>query len=187
MSGLAALFYRDGRPIDEDALSAMLAAIPYRGPDGFSTRHFGIVALGHAKMAVTPEEEEEIQPLVSSRTGCAVMADVRLDNRSELLSVLSDRPSAATSDAELILRAYETFGVDCVSRLLGDFAFVVWDPRHQALVCGRDTSGQRTLFYRVNRRTFAAASEIHQLLQDESVPISPNEERIREFLTPLRK
>ena len=49
----------------------------------------------------------------------------------------------------------------------------------------RDNSGQRTLFYRVDGRSFAAASEIHPLLQDPAVPLAPNEERIRDFLVPL--
>ncbi|MGH2458728.1 MAG: asparagine synthase-related protein, partial [Chloroflexota bacterium] len=69
--------------------------------------------------------------------------------------------------------------------LLGDFALVIWDPGNQRLVCARDTSGQRSLYYRVDDRVFAAGSEIHQLFQDPAVPIAPNEERIRDYLVPL--
>ena len=185
MSGLVALFHRDGRPVEQAAIETMLAAVPYRGPDGMWTRLFDTVALGHAKLSVTPEEEAERQPLLSPRTGCALIADARLDNRAELLAQLPDRPSPTVSDGELILRAYEAWGIDAPAHLLGDFAFAVWDPRHQRFVCARDTGGERPLFYRVDRRTFAAASEIHQLFQDASVAVVPNERRIREFLVPL--
>ncbi len=185
MSGLAALFHRDGRPVEGTAIGRMLAAAPYRGPDGRYIRVDAPVGLGHARMVVTPEEEDKQQPLISPRTGCTLTADVRLDNRDELLARLPDRLSPATTDAELILRAYETWGTDAVPQLLGDFAFVLWDPRRQRLVCARDTSGQRTLYYRLDRRTFAAASEIQQLLQDPTVPVAPNEERLRNFLVPL--
>jgi asparagine synthase (glutamine-hydrolysing) len=89
------------------------------------------------------------------------------------------------SDAELILRAYEVWGVDAAPRLLGDFAFAIWDPRRKQVVCARDTSGQRSLFYRVDHRIFAAASEIHQLLQDPTVPVAPDEAHIRDFLVPI--
>lgn len=185
MSGLAAIFHRDGRPVDPAAISAMLAAAPYRGPDGLAIRRRGSVALGHALMAVTPEDMEEQQPLLSPRTGCMLSADVRLDNREDLLARLPDCRGPVLSDAEIIMRAYEAWGIDALPRLLGDFAFVLWDPRRERLLCARDTSGQRTLFYRADTRVFAAASEIHQLLQDPMVPIEPNEERILQRLTPL--
>jgi asparagine synthase (glutamine-hydrolysing) len=186
VSGLAALFHRDGRPVDRAAVAAMLAVVPYRGPDGQSLHLWPTVGLGHARLAVTPEEQCEVQPLVSPRSGCAVVADARLDNRDQLLAKLPDSPPLATSDAELILRAYEVWGFDAAAQLLGDFAFVIWDPRHQRIVCARDTSGQRTLYYRLDARTFAAGSEIEQLFQDPSVPVEPNEDRIRDYLVPFR-
>lgn len=184
MSGLAALFHRDGRPADAAPVQAMLAAIPYRGPDGAWTRCSESVALGYAKMTVTPEEVEERQPLISPRTGCIIAADVRLDNRAELLARLPDRPETQASDADLILRAYETWGAGAFEHFLGDFAVVIWDPGRRRLVCARDTNAGSTLYYRVDPRTFAAASEIHQLFQDPSVPVVPNEDRIRDFLIP---
>lgn len=185
MSGLAVLFSRDGRPVDREEVGDMLRAIPYRGLDGLWARTFAPVVLGYAKLTITPEERSEEQPLVSPRTGCAIVADIRLDNRVELLAALPDPPISSASDAELVLRAYETWGADAAARLVGDFAFVVWDPRSQRLICARDGTGQRTLFYRANGHTFAAASEIQQLLQDPTVSIDANEQRIRDFLVPF--
>ena len=185
MSALAAVFERDGRPVDTAILQQMLAAVPYRGPDGTSVLDLGVTAVGHAKMTVTPEEENEQQPLISSRTGCAIVADARLDNRDELLVRLPDRPRRTASDAELILRAYETWGGSCARHLLGDFAYVIWDPRVQELVGARDTSGQRCLYYRVDQHQCTIASQIHQLLQNPSVPVVPNERQIQAYLSPL--
>ena len=186
MSGLGVVFCRDGRPASASVVEAMLAAIPYWGPDGQWVQTRQSVAFGYAKLTVTPEEEAEQQPLESPRSSCLIVADVRLDNREELLEQLGDAPSPAATDAELILRAYEAWGLDAPARLLGDFAFVVWDPHRRRIVCARDASGQRPLYYRLDRATFAAASDIHQLFQDPSVPIAPNEERIRDYLTPFR-
>ena len=185
MSGLAVVFHRDQRPVPRRAVQAMLDAVPYRGPDGNSIHLVGPLALGHAAFTVTPQDVAQHQPLLSPRTGCALIVDARLDNRADLLARLPDPPPPTASDAELILRAYEAWQLDAPRRLLGDFAFVLWDPRHQRLVCARDTSGQRSLFYRSDARTFAAASEIHQLFQDPSVPIAPNEDRIRDYLVPF--
>jgi asparagine synthase (glutamine-hydrolysing) len=185
MSGFAALLHLDNRPADPGAVGAMLSAAAYRGPDGLHVLPLGPIVLGHARMVVTPEDERERQPIVSARTGFAIVADVRLDNRAELLGRLPDRPAPEAGDAELILRAYEAWGTEGFARLLGDFAAVIWDPRARRLLCVRDTNGQRTLFYRAGDRAFAAASEIHQLLQDPAVPVEPDEESIRNFLVPL--
>jgi asparagine synthase (glutamine-hydrolysing) len=185
MSGLAGVFHRDGRPVDEAAIWSMLAAAPYRGPDGMSVYRDACVGLGHARFIVTPGDEWDVQPLVSQRTGCVIIADVRLDNRDELIACLGDRLPANVSDAELMLRLYETFGAEAAARMLGDFAYLIWDPRHRRIVCATDTSGQRGLYYRCNAQVFAAASEIQQLLQDPAVPVQPSEERLLDFLTPF--
>ena len=185
MSGLAAIFQRDGRPVDPAAAWAMLGAIPYRGPDGASVAGRGEVVLGHASLATTPEDQAARQPLVSPRTGNTVIADVRLDNRDELIAQLPGPVAASVSDAELILHAYDSWGLEALPRLLGDFAFIIWDQRSRRLVCARDTSGQRSLVYHLDAQQFTAGSEIHQLLQLESVPLQPDDERIREFLVPI--
>lgn len=185
MSGLAAVFHRDGQPADRAHVGVMLAAVPHRGPDGCDVGVFGAVGLGHARMTLTSEDAAEHQPVVSPRTGCIIIADARLDNRDDLLTRLSFELPRASSDAGLILHAYDAWGTKAVADLLGDFAFVLWDPRDQRMICARDTSGQRTLFYRLDSRTFAAASEIHQLLQQPGTESEPNEERILDFLAVL--
>lgn len=184
MSGIAAIWHRDGRPVQRASLNHMVSVIPYRGVDGQGSWTDGAIGLGHGRFAVTHEDLRDDQPLLSPRTNCAIVADVRLDNRDELMAYLPERLSPTLSDAELILRSYEHDGFDALPRLLGDFAFVLWDPRKQRLVCARDTSGQRSLFYRYETHTCAIASEIHQLLQDPSVPVAPDLQRVHEYLVP---
>src|SRR5688500_2092980 len=197
MSALAVVLHRDGRQADGATAAladAMLAAVPYRGPDGTGVHVSGPVALGHAAFSVTPEDVLERrsggQPLIEPRSGCVIVADARLDNRDALRDALRPLGPALplpglVGDAALILCAYQMWGEDAFTRLLGDFAVAIWDPRRQRLVCARDTSGQRALFYRADGGTFAAASEIHQLFQDRSVPVEANEERIRDSLVPV--
>ena len=88
MGGVAAVFQRDGREAGREVVWTMLRAAPHQGPDGMAVQPLGAVVLGHAKLAITPEDEHEAQPLISPRTGCALTADVRLDNRVELASRL---------------------------------------------------------------------------------------------------
>ncbi len=185
MSGLAALFHRDSRPVDQEAMDLMLTSAAHRGLDGLWSWGGDNISLGYAQTCITPQERRGEQPRISRRTGCVIVADVRLDNRDELLTLLDGTIVPDVSDAELVLRGYEKWGARIAERLLGDFAFVIWDPKARHVFCCRDSSGQRTLFYRLDACTFAAASEIQQLLQDPSLPIEPDEERIRDMLVPL--
>lgn len=184
MSGLAAIFNRDGGPVLESDIRSMLRVVPHRATEGTAEHVHGSMGLGHARMVVTPEEHEELQPLASAASGCVIIADARLDNRDELLSDLPGGLSPRAGDAELILRAYEAWGLEAAAKLVGDFAFVIWDPHARRMVAARDGSGQRTLFYRLDRQVFAAASEIQQLLQDPTVPCEPDVDAIHLRLTP---
>lgn len=182
MNGLAATFQRNGAPASVEPIWSMLAAVPHRGLDGFAVHAADAVVLGFAFTATLPEDGP--QPIVSPDTGCVLVADLRLDNRAELLARLPDALPRTISDAELLLRAYEAWGIDAFARLLGDFAAIIWDPRSRRMLCVRDPNAQRELYYRVDRDTFVAASEIPQLFQDETIPIAPNHERIRQSLVP---
>ena len=88
-------------------------------------------------------------PLVDPLTGNVIVADVRLDNRPDLLSLLGldDRDPGTIGDGRLLLDAYRTWGEDCVDHLLGDFAFAIWDERRQRLFLARDHFGAKPLTY----------------------------------------
>ncbi|MBI1792148.1 MAG: asparagine synthetase B, partial [Acidobacteria bacterium] len=74
----------------------------------------------------------------------------RLDSRAELLAELqrSRRTVRAnTSDSELLLHAYATWGTACVERLRGDFSFALWDAKNKLLFCARDHFGIKPFYY----------------------------------------
>src|SRR5207248_1626526 len=151
MSGIAALLRTEGPPAMA-SLPDMLSAMGHRGPDGEETWDGGPVGLGHLRLGSGSEAGG--QPAV--RGELAVIADCRIDNREELMRTLDIREPAA-GDAELILRAYERWGESCASRLLGDFAFVLWDAVRRVVVCGRDHFGVKPLYYYRGFGLFAAA------------------------------
>jgi asparagine synthase (glutamine-hydrolysing) len=107
-------------------------------------------------------------------------ADARLDNRDELARLLG--AAAGTDDAQLLLRAYLRWDEGCVERLLGDFAFAVWDERRQCLVCARDHLGMKPLHYARAGGLFVFASELGQVLAHERVSADLDEAALRDFL-----
>ena len=166
MSGIAGIVHLDGAPVDRDALEAMTQAAAWRGPHGIHHWYAGGVGLAHLALHTTDESAREMQPLQADGGALVLTADARLDNRDELARDLApDLPAGrAATDGELILAAYERWGRDCPDRLLGDFAFAIWDGRRRCLFAARDVMGMRALHYRASPGRLAFATEVKQLL-----------------------
>lgn len=184
MSGIVGIYYRDGQPVDPIDLGRMVDKLAHRGPDGQHIWHHGPVGLGHLMLWTTPESLQEQQPLVARSGDLVLTADARIDNRSELISLLglNDRPAADISDSDLILAVYEKWGEACPDKLLGDFAFAIWDGREQKLFCARDHLSVKPFYYYLSDQMFVFASELKGLLCLPQVPCQLNETRIADYL-----
>lgn len=184
MSGIAAIFNRDGAPVDRPEIDRMLAAIAHRGPDGLGVWCDGAVALGHAALHTTPESLKEHQPLRDEARGLCLTFDGRIDNRAELEAALRERgdlPGDGT-DAAMMLAAYRCWGEEALTRIVGDFAVVIWDAARRRLFCARDCLGMKPFYYYCDGRRFICGSEIGALLADPRIPREPNEAVIADYL-----
>jgi asparagine synthase (glutamine-hydrolysing) len=183
MSAITAIYHRDGRPVDRLVSDQMLAILAHRGSDTFATWCGGNVALGHGMFWTTPESLTETLPLSDEPTGFVVTADARIDNRDEVLDVLSlkGRPTEI-ADSQLILAAYKKWGENCPEKLVGDFAFAIWDRQKQTVFCARDQLGVKPLYYFLADDLFVLASEIKALFCVEAVPYELNENRVADHL-----
>jgi asparagine synthase (glutamine-hydrolysing) len=136
----------------------------------------------------TPESLQEHLPLQQSAGPLVLTADARIDNRAELISALdlTAYSRETLSDSALILHAYARWGENCPEKLLGDFAFVVWDEHRQRLFCARDHFGIKPFYYYHRPgQLFVCASEIKALLSLAAVPRRLNELRVAEYLVPI--
>ena len=186
MSAIAGVYWTDGRPVSRHEVDRMAAVLTHRGPDGTAAWSGGPTALAHCALWTTPEARREPQPFASAASN-VIVADARLDNRLELVAALglTGERAAEIGDSELILRAYERWGEDCAPRLLGDFAFAIWDPRNQQVFCARDHVGVKSLYYHQAPTTFLFASEIKALLTSPHVPYQLNPARVADHLVGL--
>lgn len=184
MSGICGIVAFDGR---RPTLGPILEKLERRGPDATRSWSEGPVALGQTLLATTPEALTEILPLTDKASDCTITADVRLDNREILIAALGlDGETRTIGDGELILRAYLQWGEECPKHLLGDFAFAIWDRRHQRLFCARDHMGMKQLIYHhAPGETFAFATDAEALVAHPDVPRAINEARIADFLDDL--
>jgi asparagine synthase (glutamine-hydrolysing) len=170
MSGICGIFQFDGAPVAGRDLDRQMTRLAHLGPDRANAWSGGPIGLGHLMMRITREDGFDAQPLHDS--GLSLVADLRLDNREELAAALSigTQALAEMPDSALLLAAYKMWGAACVDRLLGDFAFAVWDPQRKSLTLARDHMGQRHVFYHKGEGFFAFAAEIKGLWALPQVP-----------------
>jgi asparagine synthase (glutamine-hydrolysing) len=182
MSAIAAVIHWDSRPVKQALLESVNDCVRYRCPDGSWVWVNGSVGMTQADLATLPEDEPGI-PVVSGKLRIA--ASCRIDNRGEVRCALPREflPKSGT-DAALILSAYQAWGDACVARLIGDFAFIIWDSDRQEIFAARDISGARQLYYYCSQEKLFIASERTQILQDPTVPLEVDEEQLIEYLTP---
>lgn len=183
MSAIFGILRFDGNAVSARDLERMSNTLAHRGPDGRKFVVAGPAGLGHCLTRVNREDLFERQPIYDRATDLVLVADLRIDNREELAGVfgigaaeLRDMP-----DSALVLRAYRKWGEGCAERLLGDFAFAIWDGRAGKLVLGRDHMGQRNVYYHEGRDFFAFATEIKALWALADVPRQLRDEEIARF------
>ena len=161
MTQIAGVFRLDGGPIERGLPARLLGALEMRGAEGSGTWHGRDVVLASVARWTTAEDAGQDQPTATAGFRCRIVADARLDNREEIEPLvrawLLDR-SHPPSDAALIAAAYLTWGEECLQRLAGDYAFVLWDGQERRLFAARDPIGLRPLYYRESARQFACGS-----------------------------
>lgn len=182
MSTLFGICMSNGGSIDPVAEAAVTKAMHHWEPDDSGSWKGEGVLLGHLMLQNTPESLHESNPFHNA--GCHIVSDARLDNRREILQLMSGERdlSDATPDSHLILRLYLRFGASCLDHLIGDFAFAIWDARSRELFLARDHIGVRPLFYHHVDGLFVFASESRGILNHPSVSRSPDADFVHRLM-----
>ena len=136
----------DGTPVDPEDLAEVRPVLAPYGPDGEGFICKDNFAILYRAFHTTTESSREIQPHVCS-SGAVITWDGRLDNRDELIGLLSRDTSATSTDVQIVAAAYERWGTDSFARLLGDWALSIWDTRTRSLLLANDFLGTRHLYY----------------------------------------
>lgn len=178
MSQIAGIFHRDGAGVTPEEAQLQLAPLATAPHDRQSAWREGPISLAHFALDIADEDALDRQPL--NRGGCALVWDGTLFNRSELLGLLSlpDLP-----DSELVLQSWLRWGRECPGKLVGDFAFAVWDSREKTLFLARDRIGMRPVYYTSTGRLFGFASQIKGVRDLPRVDRSLDEEWVADYLS----
>lgn len=181
---MCGLFVSVGFPPDKSCLDA----VAHRGPDGAEWMTFdspaGPVALGHRRLSIIDLDARARQPMPSADRRYWLVFNGEIYNYLELKAELAADGVRfrTTSDAEVLVEGYARAGVAFLSRLVGMFAFLIWDDLDKTLFLARDHMGVKPLVFHESPRGVAFASEIKQLLRLPQFPRRIRRDRARDFL-----
>jgi asparagine synthase (glutamine-hydrolysing) len=184
MCGLAGIVLsQPGRP-DEGTLLAMRDAQRHRGPDQAGVFLADGVGLGHRRLSIIDLAHGQ-QPMVDAAAGLALIYNGELYNFPSLKTELEALGVVFTShsDTEVLLRAWQQWGEDCLSRLVGMFAFAVWDVRAQRIFMARDQIGIKPLHYGfTDAGDLVFASELKGVLAHPQVDRTLDPQALEDYL-----
>jgi asparagine synthase (glutamine-hydrolysing) len=175
--------------LEPEILDAMRDRLAHRGPDGarswMTETPRAVVGLGHRRLSIIDLTHAADQPMFDASGDLALVYNGEIYNYVELREELraAGRTFATQSDTEVLIAAYERWGVACLARLNGMFAFALWDGRRRALFLARDRFGEKPLFYApLAGGGYAFASEMKALFAHPGVQASPNESVVADYI-----
>lgn len=151
-------------------LKRMAMILRHRGPDGFGFHVDERIGLAHARLSII-DLEGGWQPIYNEDKTVCLIYNGEIFNYVELAEELEGKGHDfyTKSDTEVIVHLYEEYGMDCLKRLNGQFAFALWDKAKERLFIARDRVGIRPLFYTRVNGSLLFASEIKSLFMDDRV------------------
>ncbi len=175
MCGIAGILGRISVDAADQAIAAMISAQHHRGPDdhGFVAHAVGsaTLALGNCRLAIQDLSVLGHQPMENPDTGDLLVYNGEIYNAPELRRQLTKEGFRfrGHSDTEVLLRAYQHWGADCLTRFQGMFAFALFDNARKKLFAARDHLGIKPFYFTRHNGVFVFASEIRALLTSRLV------------------
>jgi len=148
-------------------LNSMNSVLKHRGPDDNGIYHDNDMGLAHARLSIIDLSENGRQPMESDDKGHVIVFNGEIYNFLELRDELQRKgyQFRTRTDTEVLLNSYIEFGVECLNRIRGMYAFAIWDKKKRELFLCRDRIGKKPLYYFYDGKNIAFASEIKSILQ----------------------
>jgi len=200
MCGIGGLTLRSPGLIKAEWLKGFSGGLAHRGPDDygwFSSYQrrcregrsveqdiFGETLLIHRRLSIIDLSEGGHQPMSTPDGRFWIIFNGEIYNFVELRKELQSLGYSfrSQSDTEVLLAAYAEWGVHCLARLVGMFAFAVFDMQNRRLLLARDFFGIKPLYYTFWQEGFAFCSEIAPLLELPGVTREVNPQRLYDYL-----
>ncbi|MDP1615589.1 MAG: asparagine synthetase B, partial [Methylococcales bacterium] len=187
---VGALSFNDSSfEVNESYIVTLRDTMIHRGPDGggvwISPDHK--VGLGHRRLSIIDLSEKANQPMSNEDGTIWLTYNGEIYNHAEIRKELEEIGGYVWktdhSDTEVVLHAFEQWGIECLQRFRGMFAIAIWDSKKQELWLIRDRLGIKPLYYSIHNGRIVFASEIKALLEDKEQVREVNEEGFFHYMS----
>ena len=165
--------------ISDEVIANLLDKIKHRGPDsnGYSqyySHSLGNIFFGHTRLSILDLSDNGAQPMIGKDSDIHIIFNGEIYNFKEIKNELYKKGYhfKSNSDTEVIIYAYKEWGIDCVSKFIGMFAFALFDQSLDKVYLARDRLGIKPLYYFWDNTNFAFSSELKGIL---GLPFVPKE------------
>lgn len=153
---------------DKNMLKKMVNVLAHRGPDDNGVYVDENISLGHTRLSIIDLSEKGRQPMSNEDGTIWITYNGETYNFKDLRKKLEDNHSFhSNTDTEVLIHAYEEYGIDFIKKLRGMFAFALYDSKKKKLILARDPIGKKPLYYYWNGNVFIFASEMKAILETE--------------------
>jgi asparagine synthase (glutamine-hydrolysing) len=172
------------RPVAAEEIDRMVRMLVHRGPDDEGTVMRPGVGLGMRRLAIIDVAAGQ-QPFGNETNDIQLVANGEIYNFQQLGEELRalGHTIRTQSDIEVLVHAYEEWGIDFLARVRGMFALALWDGRTRTLIAARDRAGEKPLYWTKTSRGLLLASEVKALLVRPEVTRDLDPEAVDQFLT----
>lgn len=182
-------FHNSNFGIEENYINKMRDAMIHRGPDGAGTwiSEDHKVGLGHRRLSIIDLSDKAAQPMSNADNSIWISYNGEIYNHAEIRKELEElgfrKWKTDHSDTEVVLRSFQVWGIDCIKKFRGMFAFAIWDGTNNKLWLVRDRVGVKPLYYSIHNGRIVFASEIKAILKDPDQKRAVNESGLYNYLT----
>ena len=150
---------------DDNLIREMMDTLNHRGPDARGTYTDEQLTFGHTRLSIIDLSERGKQPLTNENGDIWITYNGEVYNFLELKKELSGHRFVSQCDTEVLVHAYEEYGISFLEKLRGMFAFALYDQRKKLLLLARDPIGKKPLYYYWDGRSLIFASEIKAIVK----------------------
>jgi asparagine synthase (glutamine-hydrolysing) len=185
MCGLAGFFVLNGDVPEKALLDRMARTLRHRGPDDYGTYSNARIGLVHTRLSIIDLSSHGHQPMSSADESVTLVFNGEIYNHVELRQELTSKYGCSfksSSDTEVILQGYLTWGDEILSKLNGMFALAIYDKSKGRVILARDRFGVKPLYVFEQNNIVVFASEIKAILDYEEFYKELNLQSLGEYL-----
>lgn len=183
MCGISAIIHPKEKLLVRETLERMNAAMAHRGPDADGVYTNQNIGLGHRRLSIIDTENSANQPMLSFNKKWVIAFNGEIYNYVELKANELQGVSFQTeSDTEVILELFQKYGIECLSKLKGMFAFILHNIETAETFVVRDRYGMKPLYYSMQNNACFIASELRALLASDAIPRKLNRSALEEYI-----